>query len=319
MQGFNPVLLRQSLTTFHKSGLLRPDTAWHAYLTLYKLAPLQSQYQLRVGLVKCEQVDLAVQYYTQQTTSRGTVVLIHGYMDHVGLYSRLMGCLLEQGWDVLCYDLPGHGLSSGSGYSIDHFSTYAAQLDIILQSTHLKGPCVALGQSTGGAIVLAHQQLVSQRLSVDPFSQRILLAPLIRPAQYPFIRLKYSLLRFFLRRVRRFHGINSHDDAFVHFIRSQDPLQKQWVAVNWIGAMLEWVELIEAGQPQHIDMTVIQGTADETVDWQHNLSVLGRLFPLLRVELIEAGRHHLANEGLAWRQQVFDKISEVLAGCRAEH
>ncbi len=316
MQGFNPVLLRQSLTTFQKSGLLHPDTAWHAYLMLYNLAPLQSQYQLRVGLVKCEKYDLAVQYYTQQTTSLGTVVLVHGYMDHVGLYSRLMGCLLEQGWDVLCYDLPGHGLSSGSSYSIDSFSTYAAQLDIILKSTQLKGPCVALGQSTGGAIILAHQKLVSQRLSADPITQRILLAPLIRPAQYPLIRFKYSLLRFFLSRVRRFHGTNSHDAAFVRFIRSQDPLQKQWVTVNWIGAMLEWVELIEAGQPQQIDMTVIQGTADDTVDWQHNLSVLGRLFPPLRIELIEAGRHHLANEGLPWRQQVFDKISEVLANVK---
>ena len=313
MQGFNPVLLRQSLTTFHKADLLLPDAAWHAYLTLYNLAPLQSRYQLRAGRVQCEEYDLVVQYYTQQTASRGTVVLVHGYMDHVGLYSRLMGCLLAQGWDVLCYDLPGHGLSSGESYSIEHFCIYASQLDIILKSIHLKGPCVAIGQSTGGAVVLAHQQLLVQRLSADPISQRILLAPLIRPAQYSIIRIKYLLLRFFLRRVRRFHGVNSHDEEFMRFVRSQDPLQKQWVAVNWIGAMLGWVTLIEAGEPQHIDLTVIQGTEDETVDWPHNLSVLGQLFPRLDVELIEAGRHHLANEGLPWRQQVFDKVSKVLA------
>lgn len=312
MQGFNPTLLRQSLASFQEVDLLYPDAAWQAYLALYNLAPLQSRYQLRIGLVTCDDYDLVVQYYTQQKMSQGTVFLIHGYMDHVGLYSRLIGCLLEQGWDVLCYDLPGHGLSSGASYSIDHFTRYALQVEQVLQARALSGPIVMMGQSTGGAIVLAHQTLMAQQQSADSIAQRILLAPLIRPAQYSIIRFKYSLLRFFLSRVRRFHGVNSHDDVFMRFIRFQDPLQKQWVAVSWIGAMLEWVGLIEAGQPQQIEITVIQGTEDETVDWQHNLSVLGQLFPKIKVELIEAGRHHLANEGLPWRQQVFDKISEVL-------
>lgn len=313
MQGFNPTLLRQSLTSFHEADLLHPDTAWHAYLTLYNLAPLQSQFQLRVGLVTCEDYDLVVQHYTQQTMGTGTVVLVHGYMDHVGLYSRLIECLLKQGWDVLCYDLAGHGLSSGASYSIDSFAQYAVQLEQVLTARTLKGPIVMVGQSTGGAVILAHQILLEQREQADPILQRVLLAPLIRPAQYSAIRFKYSLLRFFLKKVWRFHGVNSHDDAFMRFIRVQDPLQKQWVAVSWIGAMLEWVELVEAGQPRDVDITVIQGTEDETVDWQHNLSVLGQLFPKLKVELIEAGRHHLVNEGLPWRQQVFDKVSDVLS------
>ena len=312
MQGFNPVLLRDSLTTFKKADLLHPDTAWHAYLALYNLAPLQSRYQLKVGLVRCDEFDLVVQYYAQHTANLGTVVLVHGYMDHVGLYSRLIECLLARGWDVLCYDLPGHGLSSGASYSIDHFTRYAQQLSHILQVRPLTGPIVMLGQSTGGAVVLAHQKLLAQEQSDDPIAQRILLAPLIRPAQYPVIRFKYAMLRFFLSRVRRFHGVNSHDAAFMRFIRLQDPLQKHWVAVNWIGAMLEWVELIEAGYPQQIDITVIQGTEDETVDWQHNLSVLERLFPRIQVALIKEGRHHLANEGLPWRDQVYDEISKVL-------
>lgn len=314
MQGFDPVLLRQSLTTFQQAEQLCPDTGWLAYLECYNLASLQHRYQLSVGVVKCEEFDLVAQHYAQPNDSLGTVIVVHGYMDHVGLYSRLITFLLEQGWDVLCYDLSGHGLSSGESYAIDHFSRYASQLECVLQSRDINGPCVLLGQSTGGATVLAHQALFCRQslITALPISKRILLAPLIRPAQYHLIAFKYSLLRFFLSRVRRFHSVNSHDEAFMRFVSSQDPLQKQWVAVKWIGAMLEWVEEIESAAPQNIEMTVIQGTEDATVDWRHNLKVLQRLFPDIQIELVDGGRHHLVNEDLLWRKQVFDKVSDVL-------
>lgn len=312
MEGFDVEVLRQLLTDFQHAEIFQPNELWLSYLKMYQLTPLVEQYQLRAGLVSCDGYDLVVQHYMQSNRSRGTVVLVHGYMDHVGLYSQLISEMLGLGWDVLCYDLPGHGLSTGDSYSIDHFSRYAEQLEKIIQQRVLQKPCVMVGQSTGGAIVLAHQKLFTSEQVTDPIVQRILLAPLIRPAQHYAIYWKYALLRYLLKRVRRFHSNNSHDEDFVRFIRFQDPMQKQWVAVSWIGAMLEWVDLIEASEPQSIDITVIQGTEDNTVDWQHNLSVLQRLFPDIEVELVEEGRHHLANEGLPWRQQVYDKISEVL-------
>ncbi|WP_293265685.1 alpha/beta hydrolase [Neptunomonas sp.] len=313
MQAFTVEALRQSLSGFQEAEIFHPDELWLSYMEMYQLAPLAEHYQLRMGIVSYESCDLVVQHYMQVGASCGTVVLVHGYMDHVGLYSQLISNLLKKDWNVLCYDLPGHGLSTGDSYAIDDFSTYALQLELVLQQQSFQKPCVLMGQSTGGAIVLSHQKLFASKQETDPIAQRILLAPLIRPAQYHAIWLKYKVLRYFLKRVRRFHSNNSHDDAFLCFLRSQDPLQKQWVAVSWIGAMLEWVEEIEAGTPQLINMTVIQGTDDNTVDWQHNLSVLQRLFSNLEVELIEDGRHHLVNEGLPWRRLVFDKVGEVLS------
>ena len=44
---------------------------------------------------------------------RGTVVVLHGYLDHVGVHSRLIRFLLGTGHAVAAYDMPGHGLSSG--------------------------------------------------------------------------------------------------------------------------------------------------------------------------------------------------------------
>ena len=45
--------------------------------------------------------------------TRGTVLICHGYFDYVGLYRHLIAHVLELGYAVLAYDLPGHGLSSG--------------------------------------------------------------------------------------------------------------------------------------------------------------------------------------------------------------
>jgi alpha-beta hydrolase superfamily lysophospholipase len=314
MQGFNAAALRHSLTTFQQDDFFQPDAVWMSYFTLYNLAPLRARYQLSLGVVTCGTFDLVVQHYTQNASSRerskGSIILVHGYMDHVGLYSKLIGHLLEQGWDVLCYDLPGHGLSSGERYAIDHFSQYAEQLEHILHHQILAGPWVLMGQSTGGTIVMAHQYLFGN--GEHKVAHRILLAPLIRPAQYELIRLKYFILRFFLKKVHRVKSTNSHDIEFVRFVRSQDPLQYKWIAVNWIGAMLEWADLVESGSCQDGHMTVIQGTDDKTVDWQHNIQVLRRLYSEIDVLLVEGGRHHLANEGLPWREQVFSKIQYVL-------
>ncbi|SIS43489.1 alpha/beta hydrolase [Neptunomonas antarctica] len=314
MQGFNAAALRHSLKTFRQGDFFEPDAAWLSYFTLYNLAPLRARYQLSLGIVTCGTFELVVQHYTQKGSSRGrskgNIVLVHGYMDHVGLYSKLIGYLLEQGWDVLCYDLPGHGLSSGDSYAIDHFSQYAEQLEHILHYQVLDGPCVLIGQSTGGSIVMAHQYLFGD--GENKVNYRILLAPLIRPAQYELIRFKYFILRFFLKRVRRIHSTNSHDTDFIRFVRFQDPLQDKWVAVNWIGAMLEWVELIESGPCKDGPITVIQGTDDKTVDGQHNVQVLRQLYSEIDVLLVDGGRHHLANEGLVWREQVFSKIQNVL-------
>ena len=48
---------------------------------------------------------------------------------------------------------------------------------------------------------------------------------------------------------------------------------------------------------------VIQGHADETVDWQHNMSVLDSLTQPTYLQIPEA-RHHLVNESELIRQQI---------------
>ena len=59
----------------------------------------------------------------ESASPKGTVFILHGYFDHVGLYTQLIDRCLGAGFDVLAYDQPGHGLSSGTLTAIGSFGS----------------------------------------------------------------------------------------------------------------------------------------------------------------------------------------------------
>jgi lysophospholipase len=312
MTVIDPRQIRAGLDVFAPNDITLCTTQLQAYLQHYGLAPLLSECDYCIGLEQVGEVSLAVQYFRPRVPACGTVVLLHGYTDHAGLYGHLIGYLLQQRWNVLIYDLPGHGLSGGAALAIDHFATYAAQLSALLErhADSLPGPWVLMGQSTGAAIVLEQQR------SGDPFARRVAgrvyLAPLIRPVMMGMIARKYRWFGRFLKQVKRIYSDNSSDAAFVRFVRRHDPLQHARVSVSWVRAMLEWNALIEASGPLAGKPLVIQGEEDGTVDWRHNLGVLRRLYPSLQPALIARARHHLVNEAPALRHEIFRHIGAYL-------
>ncbi len=91
---------------------------------------------------------------------KGTVFLLHGYLEHSGIYQPIIRELLDQGFSVLTYDLPGHGLSNGSPASIQNFDHYQQVLEAVYRYVNMQlnrpTPWLGIGQSTGGAIWLHH-------------------------------------------------------------------------------------------------------------------------------------------------------------------
>lgn len=84
-----------------------------------------------------------------------SIVLIHGWGLHGGLWHRVVPALEAAGWRVHCVDLPGHGRSAWPGVPadgdvLDAFATpVAAELDA-LGITHP----VVIGWSLGGMVAL---------------------------------------------------------------------------------------------------------------------------------------------------------------------
>ena len=134
--------------------------------------------------------------------------------------------------------------------------------------------------------------------------QAILLSPLVRPMGWSWSKLSYYLLRPFVKGIARRFSENSNDPDFLPFLQA-DPLQPVRLPTAWVGALARWIPRIEGAPPCARQPLVIQGQADKTVDWSHNLEVLKAKFKQPRVLLLPEARHHLANETAEIRERYF--------------
>lgn len=291
---------------------LATDEAARRYAGYYGI-DFRDRAQQHLGRIDVDGFSVATQIW-KPPVARGTLLILHGYYDHMGLYRHLIQWALEQHYAVLAFDLPGHGLSSGERASIDCFLRYQKVLDGILEQAlrwKLPAPWHMLGQSTGGAILI--DRLLHGPLPAE-LGQTVLMAPLVRPKQWAFSQMGLKLFGGFVQQLSRRFTDNSTDQAFLDFIRSQDPLQPQVLPVAWVQALERWIPRIESAASVAHRPLIIQGQEDGTVDWQHNLQVLESKFTRPDTFYLPTARHHLANEHQTLRQQYLDWLAPRLAG-----
>ena len=302
----------------HLNRQWQADADLKAYLNFYRL-PTSSEFpdvHHALGAITSGDLRIATHYWSP-TNPKGTVLIMHGYYDHTGLFGNAIRLALEENFAVLMFDLPGHGLSSGEKITINSFDHYADVLNQVLQhcSDWLPQPLHAWGQSTGCAVLLNHLwRYQTQSLSPVTIDKRILFAPLIIPRDWLTKgRWVYLLVHKFVSRIGRKKSDNTHDKNFIHFVDYLDPLQTRYLSVAWVGAMKAWSQQVKQFRTLDTQLLIVQGTADRTVDWQYNLAELKRLLPNAQVELIPDARHQLINETPEYRQPVFDLVKHYLS------
>lgn len=283
------------------------------YLAHYKLADInaaaKAQHGTRhfLGQLNTAGYNVACQYWLPEA-AKGTVFVVHGYFDHSALYRHLFSYLLERGYAVVTFDLPGHGLSDGERASIASFDHYVEAFDGLLAAcaNHLPQPWHAVGQSTGGAIVLKH--LLEEKDGQSLFDHIALLAPLLHTRNWGRGRLTYRLLRRFISRIKRNFVANSADTDFLNFLKHSDPLQSRHIPLEWVGSMKRWTEEFHDLPINHKAITIVQGNRDMTLDWRYNLPQFQQKLPHAKIEIIDSAQHHLVNEAEALRHQVFQAM-----------
>ncbi len=266
-----------------------------------------------LGYVSSNSYRIACHLYTKPE-AKGSVFLLHGYYDHVGLFRHVIRFFLEQGYNVLAYDLPGHGLSSGKPATIEDFETYRLVLEDLMNYCDpiLPKPWLAYGQSTGCAIItelLNHQTKNKMPLR---FEQVILSAPLVRPWLWRLSRFQLYLARPFLRQIPRKFKDNCRDETFLDKAHN-DPLAPKILPTQWVSALDRWIRRIESSTTQiAISPLVIQGTNDTTVDGQYNIEAISKLYKSPQVLWLDGARHHLPNELQETREHYMQWLSESM-------
>ena len=280
-----------------------PIDGFADYLQFYQLPLATINLQLIAGTTEDHQTVVMA---WRPTASLGTVIIVHGYMDHIGLYGHLIRDLLSRQLTVLCFDAQGHGLSAGTPCSISHFSDYVDQLNDVtaLAQGHFKGPLHGVGQSMGGAILIKH--LINHNTAMPyPFATLNLLAPLLQPLNWKRNRRLYYLSRWFIKSIKRVFRASSWDKRFLDFLRTQDPLQPTRVPTDWVGAMNQWILEFKNTTKNNYPVHIIQGDHDKTLDWVYNLEQFKQRLPSTSVTMIERGNHHLINESEPLRAKIF--------------
>lgn len=246
--------------------------------------------------------------------ARGTVFILHGYLDHAGLYRHVIRDCLQRGFAVFLPDLPGHGLSTGERIDIPDFDDYQMMLEAAFSQygEDLPGPWFGIGQSTGGAILMDHVLSTCAQERKPAFRSVLLLAPLLRPAQWQQIRFGFWLMRHFRAAVPRVFRNNSSDAGFLRFVREDDPLQERWVPMSWIGALRKWVLRMQTLPPCDFPVLLVQGMRDETIEWRSNNDYVRSHFSVVHEAMLPKASHQLANESDELRVPVHEAIARLL-------
>ncbi len=85
---------------------------------------------------------------------RATVVVAHGFAEYLTRHKHDTAAMVEAGFEVLRYDMRGHGNSGGRRGHVDAFDDYLGDLRRMLALAHERGvgPVALLAHSQGGLI-----------------------------------------------------------------------------------------------------------------------------------------------------------------------
>ncbi len=295
--------LRDSLPAFELDQAATPELlAWWDFYGLDIAATCAGGAIYQCGTVPSGQFQLAVHRWLQPGAT-STLFLVHGYTDHSGLFRHLVEYGLRRGDNVVIFDLPGHGLSSGAPGLIDSFQQYGRAVhDVFAHCAPVDQPARVIAQSTGCSALIE-----LARHFHWPFVQAVLLAPLLRPAGWRWVRVAHFLLRPFTSSVKRKFNHNSSDQYFLVLHRN-DPLQPRRLPLAWVAALRTWLAGLPLQDLGIGSVLVLQGDQDSTVDWRYNTAHIGELFPNSRIELLAGAGHQLANESPATRQRYYEMM-----------
>ena len=126
-----------------------------------------------------------VEHYRARGETRLSLVMVHGYSAHCGLYRHVGTAFASAGIAGSQFDLRGHGHSSGRRGHVVDFDEYVDDLAIVVDWARQQDagkPWVLLGQSMGGAVSLAF--VLSRAKTKEP--DRLILAS-------PWLKLKMKV------------------------------------------------------------------------------------------------------------------------------
>ena len=259
-------------------------------------------------------------YPSESTSSRGVVVLIHGFAEHRRRYGHVAAHFNQHGYHVLAGDLRGHGESGGDRGYIERFGDYVDDVTAFIGEAQRAFPGgaerapVLVGHSMGGLVgleyVLSHPKAARALAITSPFFGIKIKVPGWKRS----LAMAASLMHPRLKLPNQIDSsILSHDAASCKAY-AHDPLIFHTATARWFTEILATHADVRRRAPQlAVPMLLLQAGDDQLVDAraaQEVFDVLGctdkqmKIYPSLYHEILnEVERDTVLTDLTDWLNQ----------------
>jgi lysophospholipase len=243
---------------------------------------------------------LHVEHFLPRGAPAGSIVFVHGFDAHCGLYRQLGTSLAAQGYAATLYDGRGHGRSTGRRGHVARFEQYETDLAAVAARNRAllpeARPFIVMGHSQGGLVVLeavirgAIAPAPDRMILVTPWLGLALPVPWWKRAASPLFDRLWPTLSMN-------NGLQAGDisrnPALVK-VRAEDPLIHHVASARWFEEALRAQARVRAGvAPLHIPTLILVAGQDRIVSSEAILEFAGKAGPAVAVRRYEAAYHDL--------------------------
>lgn len=249
--------------------------------------------------------------------AEGTILITHGQGEHSNAYSRFIESFQTENWNIVTWDLRGHGHSDGRRGYVKNFEEYISDFNMVvddLVTTHKKeGPIVLFSHSMGCLI----QELALVKQNRKTIRGQILSAPLFGlTVEVPEYKAKAAtLLNRFMPEITLGNELKyemlTRDPQVIHEFE-KDPHRHHKISSSAFLGMLDGFKKMETEAP-YIDLPtlVIISENDPVVSTEAAKNIFTRLGSEEKtLKTYPHAKHELVNDII--RDDVFAFLKDYI-------
>jgi alpha-beta hydrolase superfamily lysophospholipase len=257
---------------------------------------------------------------TETAPPLASVVLLHGYGEHIQRYDHVAQALNAAGFAVRGIDLRGHGQSGGARGFCDRFGQYLDDLHLLIgraRQAHPELPLFLVGHSFGGLIVtryvLERRDSVSGLVCSSPYYKLKLDVPAVK-------KLAGQVMSKIYGKMALPSGLKGADvcrDPEMSSLYDRDPLNLKNATARWFTESSRTQdEVLARAREIQLPTLFLVGGGDKIADPQRAQEVFGQISSSDKtIHVLEGQYHEVFNE----TREVRDKTLRLLADWLVRH
>ncbi len=274
----------------------------------YHISNVDNYQQVSMNVTNSLGHEYSIMTHRWTKGSSRLMVMAHGYIDNCGYVKPLQRFFLNSGFDILCIELPGHGLSSGDRADVDDFITYKDIYKHVFQRLPQGyDENYFYGHSTGAVgmldLLLAHEP--------HPFEKIILAAPLVRSHLWSLSKFGMKYFGFLIKRLPT-RRLSLHDREYKELLQI-DPTLIKSTPKSWFPKLVNWNKgLVEKDNRSSEDVITIFAGKDSVIDQKYNEKFYRKTFSNLKVFNIPNSDHAFHYESETNKKIFYSILNSIL-------